>query len=150
MTLISLGSLSIDVDVEGTRAAYASSPPVDPTCCNACATFLLAVKENQLPSALVDVLRDIGIDLPRPVEAWGAPDGGFLQVWWPFVENARSTVTREQPIPLGQGQTLGVTTHYPQPAWGFSPDRDVPAIEFTWIGEALRQLESRAWTPAPS
>ncbi len=144
-----LGPFTVQADVNATRAAYVNSPAVDPLCCNACATFLLAASSGALPSKVATILQQLGADAAKPVEAWGAPDGGFLQVWWPFIGTVVSSdPNNEQSVPIGEGQTLRFTSDYPAPSWVPTPGHEVPALEFTWVGGPVRDLERRAWTAA--
>ena len=149
MAQIAVGPFNVEVDADATRAAYSNSPAVDPSCCNACATFMLAVSTKTLPSKLLDILKQLGADPSKPVEAWGAPDGGFLQVWWPFVGAfvAGGDPNNEQSFTIGEGQTVLVTADYPAPDWIPTPGLDVPALELTWVGTAVQELEKRASTP---
>ncbi len=138
------------VDREATIAAYRSSRGPDPACCNACATFLLAITSGALSKPLLELLDHLGVDAAKPVEAWGAPDGGFLQVWWPFIGTIgpKQGIEQGQPGVVAEGQAFRITTDYPHPDWSPPPGFDVPAVELTWTGEAVRELERRAWTPA--
>jgi hypothetical protein len=148
MAQIDIGPFTVEVDAEATRAGYATSPGVDPSCCNACATFMQAVSTKSLSSKLMDILNRLGADPSKPVEAWGAPDGGFLQVWWPFVGTfAADNPNNEESFMIGEGQSVRVTTHYPAPDWIPPPGLDVPALELTWVGTAVQELERRTTTP---
>jgi len=145
-----LGPWLLEADVEATRAAYGSSNGIDPHCCNACATFALALESGVLPPSLLAALRALGIDPNKPAEAWGAPDGGFIQIWWPFIGTLRPRENSEgdESIVLTEGQSCRVTHHYPHPSWSGRDGQELPALELTWTSDDLRQLESRAWPPS--
>jgi len=145
-----LGPWLLHSDVEATRAAYRTSTVVDPHCCNACATFTLALESGALPASFLTTLRALGIDPSKPAEAWGAPDSGFLQIWWPFIGTLRPQENHEGEgsMALAEGQSCRVTHHYPHPSWPVSDGQEVPALELTWSSDDLRQLETKAW-PRP-
>jgi hypothetical protein len=148
MTRLQLGPFTVDVDVDATRRLYQALENPDPQCCNACATFLLLVERRMLPDALVQFMSGAGITPSKPVEAWGAPDGGFLQVWWEFI--GRSTtpgaVFDNTPIvELEPGVRYAVTDHHPPSSWALERKQTLPALEVTWEHDAVRYLEGDAW-----
>ena len=148
MAQIEIGPFTLEVDADATRVGYTTSPAVDPSCCNACATLMQAVSTKSLSPKLVEILNRLGVDPSKPIEAWGAPDGGFLQVWWPFVGTfAVHDPSNEESFSIGEGQSVRVTADYPAPDWVPTPGLDVPALELTWVGTAVQELERRATTP---
>ena len=144
MTQVSIGKQTLGVDIESTQDLYRSLPVVDPTCCNGCATFLLALDRKILPRELTDLVSRMGIRLDRPIEVWGAPDGGFLQIWWPFVNTPDfEGFNPSQPlVELDPGIRCGITTHAPQPDWAISRDIRIPILEITWQHDIVQQLEA--------
>lgn len=57
---------------------------LDPACCPECAVFVASVGKSASLAPLEALLRRLGLDPMRPVEVWGAADGGFLEGWWSF------------------------------------------------------------------
>ena len=146
-----LGPWMLQSDVEATRAAYSTYNGLDPRCCNACATFTLALEIGALPVSLLDALRALGVDPSKPSEAWGAPDSGFLQIWWPFIGILipQEDGQQSESLALAEGQSCRVTHHYPHPDWPVSQGLEVPAFELTWTSDELRELETKAWPRSP-
>jgi hypothetical protein len=75
-------SWDLEFDPAATARSYAAAEPLDPGCCNACATFVEATRRGNLPASVVACLHRVGADPAKPGEVWGAPDGGFLAGWW--------------------------------------------------------------------
>lgn len=75
----------LEIEPDLTRAAYASLPELDPSCCDACKTFFNLVTSNLLPPTLTEFLRTAGADPVKPQEVFGAAESGFLNAWWLFV-----------------------------------------------------------------
>jgi hypothetical protein len=147
MTGLRLGPFAVDADVDATRSLYQILEAPDRECCNACATFLMLVERRMLPSVVVQFMCGAGIDPTKPVEAWGAPDGGFLQVWWEFV-GQWSTVepTDESPmVELEAGIQYTLTDNHPPSNWAFERKQKLPALEVTWQQDAIRYIEATAW-----
>jgi hypothetical protein len=142
MTRFFLNDNSLDVDVDQTRAMYIGLQELDLLCCNACAATFVCLKRNAFPPELMSALSHVGVDLTKPVQAWGAPDGGFLQIWWPVVVSALGAETPSLTYRTGDFK-VELTWHYPAP--GFTPRAgfDVPAIELTWSGSAVKSLEAQ-------
>lgn len=74
--LVTIGPITLDVDVAATRRFYQTgSGPL--TCpCDGCRNFPLAVPH--MPAALLDALHQLGIDPLKPAEQWvncATPDG---------------------------------------------------------------------------
>jgi hypothetical protein len=87
MTLIYVGDLLLDVDVESTRAGYlevTQSGAQTCTCLN-CANFL-AAREEYFPAALRELLAELGIDWRKEAEVFdlrgGPVDGRLLYSGW--------------------------------------------------------------------
>ena len=148
MALVTLGELTIEVDVERTRRLYQGAPPPDPQCCNACATLLFVIEREALPPILLDFMSQVGINPGRPVEAWGVPDGGFLQVWWEFVGDIASSALADEgeSVEIEPGVVCRVTADHPPSNWAVSHSMRLPAIELTWEGDAVKAFERQAWT----
>jgi hypothetical protein len=139
MKELSIGSMKVAVDAALTTQGHASGKSPDPLCCNACATFLLVVARGFIPPEVMSFFAAAGIDPSRPIEAWGAPDGGFLQVWWPFVGAAHETIPAAMTT-FGSGLTCRFTDNFPRPRWPVEPAR-ILAVELTWQDQAITELE---------
>jgi hypothetical protein len=144
---IALDTLILSAEPKLTAALYADAPPVNPLCCNACATFARVIDDRLLPARLTDFLCELGVVPATPVEAWGAPDGGFLQVWWPVVIHPPLP---SEVVNIGGGATVTLTEHYPHPSWEVSPEHLLPAVELTWDSKELIAVERHAWHRAPA
>ncbi len=140
-----LGSLEIPLDMAETRALGSILDPVDPKCCNACATLLLAVQQNALPLPASSFLAEADIDVMRPVEAWGAPDGGYLGVWWPLVSTAEFVRSIQEPDgALGAETRISIVSSFPRPE-ALRNRPDVAALELDWHDPVVSELAERAW-----
>ena len=127
-----------------TRRIYEHRAPANPSCCNACATLLEALRVHALPRGLMELFDAAGIDPAKPAEVWGAPDQGFLAAWWVFVGTAASgsALTVQEPSP---GLTWWITSEIsmrPEPEFGKSP---LLQLELSWLDPALRTLERAVW-----
>jgi hypothetical protein len=147
MTRVHLGPFTVDADVDATRGLYRMLEAPNRECCNACATFLLLVERHMLPAAFVEFMTATGIDPGKPVEAWGAPDGGFLQVWWEFIGQSKVAEPRDgtSTVELEAGIRYTVTDHHPPSNWALERKERLPALEVTWEQDAIRYLEADAW-----
>ena len=139
MVHLSIEFLEADVEVEQTQLYYSEAVSPDPSCCNACATFLLAVQRDQIPAEVRTFCKQAGIDISKPVEAWGAPDGGFLQMWWPFAGLQAGGVDPSKKVQFSGGFTCCITNSFP----GAQPQE--LAVELTWESATLTALEGEAW-----
>ena len=143
----SLGPVRVSADIAATRALYETATGPDPACCNACATFLLMLERRVLPEALVRFMAEIGIEPSKPVEAWGAPDGGFLQVWWEFVGHVQGARVDDDAssFQLEPGIRYAVTTNHPPSDWYVARKQTLPALQVTLEHDRIRYLEGEAW-----
>lgn len=136
--------LSIDIDQVQTRLLYATLSPPDPQCCIDCRTFLEATRKKKLPPDLISFMNSLGIRPDSPVEAWGAPDAGFLQVWWPFVGRAPAPDDASLVVKPSRDSELKIAMNYPCPEFRPTAGFEMPALEFTWNGPAVQQLKDEA------
>ncbi len=145
-SVLTLRTLEIRVNAEATRRLYTEIPLPDLKCCNACATFALAVERGVYPKELLEFLRAAGIDPARPAEAWGAPDASYLGAWWPFVPGiggSRRLIPHEG-VELVPGLIVDVTDNYPRPDAAIQLG-DVPALAVNWVSDELVAMEREAW-----
>jgi hypothetical protein len=135
------------MDITATRALYEAATGPDPACCNACATFLLMVERGVLPENLVRFMAETGIEPSRPVEVWGAPEGGFLQVWWEFVGEVQGHRADDDDCSyeVEPGIRCAVTTNHPRSDWAVARKLALPALEITWEHDRIRYIEGEAW-----
>ena len=148
--VLTLRTLAVRVNVEATRELYTEMLPPDVHCCNACATFALAIEREAYPHELLEFLRAAGVDPARPAEAWGAPDAGYLGVWWPFIPDSTGddSMTMEEQVEVAPGLTIEVTAHYPRPD-AVTQRGDAPALDVNWVSDDLVKLELEAWPSIP-
>jgi len=128
---LSLGHISLVVDVDQTRLISAQLAEPDPACCEECATFVRAVAQDAFPDELVAFLIAAGAEISRPVETWGAADSDFLQVWWPIAVTS-ITLTAPGAVSVRSGMTVEVTSHFPRPPVPVPDSVQVIAVELTW------------------
>lgn len=145
MTSQPLDRVGVQVDRVATVAAYQSSPTPDPKCCNACATFVLAANRGALPRPVLALLEELGVDVAKPMEAWGIPESGLLQIWWPFIAKVQPRPSDRRVLIAEKSLECRITADYPHPDWSLAPGFEMPAVELTWTSEVIKDLEREAW-----
>ena len=136
-------------DRERTRALQELTEPVDPTCCNACAVHVHAVRSSAFPEGFLEALTEAGVDPLRPREVWGAPDGGFMNGWFLAAgevagDNVWAQHGDREFLDVGNGFQIWVGRHITMRP----PEVDLDGlveIEFVWESEQLKELEKVAW-----
>ena len=142
MADLRLGTIGLSVDVDATRRLYAQLTAPDPTCCNACATFDLAMERQSVPEVLMTFLQAAGVDPRRPAEAHGVPEAEYLGAWWPIVGPALDEESTGD-LELAPGLLVRLTHAYPRPEAVVRLGR-VPAVEANWSAPIVAELETEA------
>ena len=139
----------LEVDVQATRKAYEVLSEVDVSCCNACAVHVEAVKTGAFPPSFIEELERAGIDPLRPLEVWGAPDGGFLNGWFLFVGSVQEEWTGDgegafqSPVEGFKFWATGQLSMRPPPEL---EGRQLAQIEFLWENSpVLKRLDALVW-----
>lgn len=146
----------VELDPGATAAAYRRlSTRLDPSCCSACATFLLAAEREVLPAEVLSFLASAAADLRNPQEVWGAPDAGFLSGWWVFAGQIESgewtggaANAYAEPAPGFRCWLTGELAMAPPPA--FAGGHPLVQFEFEWEHPLLPELEHEAWPSTPA
>lgn len=150
MTATRFFNWEVDLEPGPTAKAFAGVQPLDPSCCNACATWLKAVERGALPVPVVELLGRAGVDLRKPHEMWGAPEAGFLEGWFvaagtvrtpPWAGDAADAYVEPAP-----GFRCWITpTISAEPAPSFA-GLSLFQFAFTWQdNQVLPELERLAW-----
>lgn len=134
----------VRLDPDATRRGYAALAALDSRCCTACAAFLRAVEQQQLPERFASLLSCAGADPARPQGIWGVPEEGFLNGFFLLAaeRTARARVGSDIDAfeELAPGFTVRITAT--DCAEGVTAFEDVPLLqlEFAWEGDDVRRL----------
>jgi len=138
----------LQYDPAATSSAYAEMPPLDEDCCNACATWATVIERGVLDGKVSAFLQGAGVDLRKPSEVWGAPDGGFLAGWYLIVGRLDSAAWKGEAEgafeELNPGLKCWLAAATAVPAEPFA-HLELVQLEFTWESEILKDLERVAW-----
>ncbi len=142
-------SWDVEFDHATTASSYAAAEPLDPGCCNACATFVEASRRGDLPASVVAFLRRVGADPAKAREVWGVPDGGFLAGWWSFAGRLVDAAwdggaegAYVEPTPGFRCYLVPAPSGRRDQAFG---DVEQVQLEFEWEHPHLVELEQVAW-----
>ena len=148
-TVVAFHEWRVEADPALTARVVSQREALDRTHCNLCAVWMAAVERQLVPATVLEFLAHVGVDTSRPVELWGAPDGGFLGGWFDFAGHLTdgawaggSSGAYAEPAPGFVCWVTGTPSMQPSPEYADSP---VAQFEFEWTSNDVTQLESEVW-----